>query len=250
MHNVKACILNETEKIFSRKKAVFFLSFTALIPILSYYIILRLQSGFGVAALGTANYPVLMLNVFTSLLLPLMIFMHASDMFSGEIADKTIRIAVTRPITRLKVFASKQVALAITLLIYLVVAFLSSVLCSFFLVERGNWLSGLLQSVIAYSAACLPMFTLGIVAVFLAQFFKNSSGALATCILLYALMKLAAFVFPQITVYTPTAYTDSYLLWIGNSVAFGKIASIYMFLIACCILFFTVGYIFFDKKEL
>jgi ABC-2 type transport system permease protein len=249
MHSLKAGIVNEALKIISRKKAVFFLLIAAILPVAAVPVISRVQSGFGIAAVASADFPLLMLNLYTALFLPLILFMTASDLFAGEIGDKTMRITLTRPISRFKVFVSKHVSMFLYTLLYLTVALASSTISSLFLAEKGDLPKGLLNSAAAYGLAAVPMFTLGVVAVFLVQFFKNGSGALTVCILVYALAKGISFVFPQLTVYSPTAYTDWYQLWIGSSVAAGKIASIFMFLMACSILFFTAGYYMFDKKE-
>lgn len=249
MHSLKAAIINETLKICTRTKAIFFLCLTALIPIASVPVLSRFQSGFGVAAVTSADFPVLMLNVFTALILPLLIFMAAADMFAGETGDRTIRMVLIRPISRMNVFLSKQAALLLYTGLHLAVALGSSLAAARFLPDKGNLAAGIPRSILAYGTAILPMLTLGIAAVFVSQFFRNASGALTVCLLLYALAKLASFVFPPFNVYSPAAYTDWHLLWIGHSLAAGKIASIFMFLTACCILFFTAGYVFFDRKE-
>jgi ABC-2 type transport system permease protein len=85
--------------------------------------------------------------------------------------------------------------------------------------------------------------------VLLAQFFSSSSGALTTTILLYIAAKAAAFFFPQVSTYSPTAYTDWHLMWIGSQMASGKVLSVFIFLLACSILCFTAGFYLFDKKE-
>lgn len=249
MHSMKAGIINETLKICSRTKAVVFLCIIALIPVVSVPLLSSLQSGFGINVVAPADFPILILNVLTAFVMPLLIFMAAADMFAAEVGDRTIRMVLMRPVTRLQVFASKQLALLLYICLYLLVALVASLASAWFLPEMGTLSSGSMHAVLAYVVAVLPMMTLGAAAVFFCQFFKNASGALTICLLLYALFKLAAYVFPQVSVFSPTAYTDWHMLWIGQSVLAGKISSIFMFLSACCILFFTAGYYFFDKKE-
>lgn len=250
MHSLKATVMNEAVKIASRKKTVFFLVLTAVIPAAAALLASRFQNGFGVSAISAADLPILVLNIVTTFLVPLLIFMSAADMFAGEIGDKTVRIALIRPVARWKVFAAKQITLLFYIGIYLLEAFAASVIAACFLADRGGLLPELPHALAAYALAILPMMTLGIAAVFVSQWFKNGSGALAVCILLYAGAKLIAFVFPQLNLYSPTAYTDWHMLWIGGTVAAGKIFSIFVFLIACCIISFTAGYYVFDKKEL
>ncbi|MNW02394.1 hypothetical protein D3C71_1981700 [compost metagenome] len=69
-------------------------------------------------------------------------------------------------------------------------------------------------------------------------------------ILVYLAFKVAAFFIPQLATYSPTAYMDWHMLWVGGSMVTGKIMSIFMFLMGCSILFFTAGFYLFEKKEL
>jgi ABC-2 type transport system permease protein len=250
MHSLKVSVLNELWKIWSRKKSIFFLALSALIPIGSAVILARFQSGFGIAAITSSDFPIMVLNVLTLLVIPLLVFMTAADMFAGEQGDKTIRIALTRPVTRIKVFAAKQICLLLLICTHMAAAFLCSAAAASFLARDGSFPLAMMRALLAYGIAVIPMMALGTAAVFVSQFFKNSSGALTVCILLYALCKLAAIFIPQLNNYSPAAYTDWYMLWIGQTAAAGKIASIFMFLLACCILFFTAGFYLFDKKEM
>jgi ABC-2 type transport system permease protein len=249
MHSLKVSILNELWKIWSRKKSIFFLCVSALIPIGTAMMLSRFQSGFGIAAVTSSDFPIMVLNVLTLFVMPLLVFMTAADMFAGEWGDKTLRIVLTRPVTRIKVYVAKQTALLLLICTHMAAAFLCSAAAASFLARNGSFPLAMMRALLAYGTAVMPMMTLGIAAVFVSQFFKSSSGALTVCILLYALCKLVAFFIPQLNNYSPTAYTDWYMLWIGQTVAAGKIASIFMFLLACCILFFTAGFYLFDKKE-
>jgi ABC-2 type transport system permease protein len=250
MHSLVANIRNETLKIAYKKKTLFFLIMTILIPIGASLLIANFQSSIGIGAISAKDFPVAMLGLFTVIFLPLFVFMGASDQFSGEMGDRTMKIVLTRPISRFKVFASKQISLGIYIIAYLAAAFIASVFSSVLLLQGSSKLgTAFISWIIAYGAAFLPLITLSIIAVLLAQFFSSSSGALTTSILLYIAAKAAAFFFPQISTYSPTAYTDWHLMWIGSQMASGKVFSVFIFLLACSILCFTAGFYLFDKKE-
>ncbi|WNR43949.1 ABC transporter permease [Paenibacillus roseipurpureus] len=244
-----ANVWNELLKMTMKKKTIFFLAVTLLLPLLAGMLLSKFQNGIGVGAISTDDFPIIMLGMFTSIFLPLFVFMGAADVFSGEMGERTMKNMLLRPLSRFKVFASKQLALGIFIALYLVVALIASIVAAMFfdhfggLRSVGNWF-------LAYGAAFLPLLVLSIAAVCLAQFFSRSSSALTVSILLYLTFKVAAFFLPQIATYSPTAYTDWHTLWVSGSMVTGKIASIFMFLSACSILFFTAGYYLFDKKEL
>ncbi|TJY42212.1 hypothetical protein E5161_09385 [Cohnella pontilimi] len=241
--------INEWVKMSARKKTIFFLGLIAIIPFLGLPVVLRLQNGLGITAVAGAHYPINILNMLTLFVLPLMIFMSVSDMFSGEFGDRTIRSVLLRPVGRFKIFTAKVLAAFGLIAAGLMLGWLSSTIASFFLPASEGMAGGIANSALAYAVAALPMFALCTVAVFIAQFFKNASGALAICILVYAAAKLITFVFPEYTVFSPTAYTDWYEIWIGSAVSAGKLMTIFSFLTGCAIVFYTSGYYLFDKKE-
>lgn len=249
MHSLTANIWNETFKLAFKKKTIFFLAFTLLLPVIAGILLARFQSGIGIGAIASQDFPIVMLGLFTSIFLPLFVFMGAADVFSGEMGERTMKNTLTRPITRFRVFASKQIALGIYIALYLIAALLASMISAMFFGHFGG-IGTIFTWFLAYGSAFVPLIVLSIAAVCLAQFFSGSSSALTVSILLYLAFKVAAFFIPQIATYSPTAYTDWHMLWIGSSMAISKMSSIFMFLIACSILFFTAGYYLFDKKEI
>jgi ABC-2 type transport system permease protein len=249
MHNLYANTWNETVKLALRKKTVFFMILSLLIPIGAGLLFGNFQSGFGINAVSAGEFPITMLSLFTAILLPLFVFMGAADLFSGEQGNRTMKIILTRPISRFKIFASKQISLAIYIVAYLFTALIGSVISSIFLNGELTF-AAIVDWLIAYGTAFLPLVVLSIVAVLLAQFFTSSSGALTISILLYIGVKVVSVFIPQVSTYSPTAYLDWHMLWLENSLATGQIWNVFMFLLACSILCFTAGYYYFDKKEL
>jgi ABC-2 type transport system permease protein len=249
MHSLTANVWNETIKLASKKKTIFFLAVTLLLPVIAGLLLARFQSGIGIGAIASGDFPIVMLGLFTSIFLPLFVFMGAADVFAGEMGERTMKNTLTRPITRFKVFASKQIALGVYIALYLIAGLLASIMSALFFQDFGG-VSTVFTWFLAYGSAFIPLLVLSIAAVLLAQFFSSSSSALTVSILLYLAFKVAAFFIPQIATYSPTAYTDWHMLWIGSRVAIGKMSSIFMFLMACSILFFTAGFYLFDKKEI
>lgn len=249
MHNLYANVWNETLKIALKKKTWFFMAMTLLIPIGAALLFANVQSGLGISAVSSGDFPIVMLGLFTGIFLPLFIFMGAADQFSGELGDRTLKILLTRPISRFKVFVSKQISLGLSIAVYLFLGMLGSVGSALFLSGRvsvysiGDWL-------LAYGSAFVPLAALSIAAVFIAQFFSSGSSALTVSVLLYIAVKVSSFFFPQVSTYSPTAYLDWHMLWIGTPMASNQVGAVFMFLAACSILFFTAGYYLFDKKEL
>lgn len=249
MRLLKACTINELTKLTARRKTLFFLLLSALLPFIGLPIVRQLQNGLGVVGIAQDQYAISILNGLTLFLIPLTIFMLASDTFSGEFGDRSIRSVLTRPVGRGKIFAAKLIALFAIVAGQLALSLAASSIASLFLPSSGAGLSGFGTAALAYAAAALPMLTLCAAAALVAQGFKNASGALAVCILLFAAAKLVGFVFPSYMAYAPTSYTDWYTLWIGSSVSVGKLVNVFNFLLGCGIVFYALGYTIFDRKE-
>jgi ABC-2 type transport system permease protein len=195
------------------------------------------------------DLPLLMLSLFTFALLPVFVFMTAADTFTGEVQARTLKLILMRPITRAKVYASKVLTLAIYIAVQLGTLWLASVLTALFIPEGA--VSGVFwDSIKAYTASFLPMLTIGLIMVFIAQFFNNSTGALAFIILLYAAAKLIPFLVPQASIWSAFSYTDWYVLWVGNGASISKLLHSFVLLLAYCIMAYTAGLIMFDKKRL
>lgn len=247
MHHFKASLINELEKIARRGKTAVFLALTAIIPFAFGALTAYGQSRFGIAVFGGAGYPVEALTWMTSLFLPVLLFMQAADSFSGETADRTLNIALMRPAPRWMLFTAKQLALIVSIGIFLAAAGIGAVLASSLFGLGGLSGGGTAQALLAYAVALLPMTALSAAAVWIGQSFKSGSGALVCVLLLYACAKATALFFPAAAGFTPAAYTDWHLLWLGG-VGAEKLGRIFLFLTGCSIVCFTAGFYRFDRK--
>jgi ABC-2 type transport system permease protein len=250
MSSYIAGVQNELSKLVARKKLLILLGVLLLLPVAAAILLSQLQNGIGIAAISGGDFPQLMLGIYTNFFLPLLLFMAAADLFSGEIQDRTLKLTLTRPISRFQVFASKITVLALYSFTALASALILSMVSGLALSARTGWGEAMLQAVISYGVALLPMIALAIAASLLAQFFKSASGALAICVVLYAALKLLGLFYPQFTVYSPTNYTDWHQLWINSAVSARKLITATGYLLACCILCFTAAFAMFDKREL
>ncbi len=253
MNSLNANIINELQKIFLKKRTVAYLVISIIIPVLAAVLFYFFRSRLGIFAVSAVSFPVMVLGWFTALLLPLFIFSTAADIFSGEVGEKTLKITLTRPISRFKVFASKNITIAAFTIIMLAVVFITSFISGLFLggLDGGGQLpAGLSQWLPAYTAAIYPMLFLGILAAFVAQFFRSSGSALITCVFAYLAAKAIPLIFPGTARINPFAYTDWHVMWLGSSVTAGMLMNIFLLLLSYNLIFFAAGYYLFEKKEL
>jgi ABC-2 type transport system permease protein len=161
------------------------------------------------------------------------------------VAARTLKLSLLRPITRFKVFATKTAALAIGAAVLLLLLGVVTFLLSLVYGEAGA--AG--DTLKAYTASLLPMIAMGVAAVFLSQFFKSASGSLVFSIVLYAAIKAVPLFFPSFSAFSLVSYTDWHILWLTGTVPFAKLLSTFFVLVSSIVLFFSLGYYLFERKE-
>jgi len=80
----KAAFVNETVKLLKKKKLIAAAVLSVLGVLIGQAAVTALQSGFGLRVAGSAEFPLLVLPVFTYTILPLFTTFVAIDMFNGN----------------------------------------------------------------------------------------------------------------------------------------------------------------------
>ncbi|MFM1651609.1 ABC transporter permease [Brevibacillus sp. B_LB10_24] len=247
MHSLYANVLNETHKLFRQKRTKLALLLTVLAPVLSAVLLDSFHSNTGI--FFGRDFTLLMLGLFSTVFLPLFLFMTAADSFAGEVAARTLKNVLVQPIARSKIFASKVIAITVFTAALLAIVWLVSLLAGLVFVGGITW-RGLADSLTAYPAAFVSMTAVGMAAVFVAQWFRSGVGAFALCVFLYIAAKLLPFIFPQMAAWSIFSYTDWHMLWIGNAASFGRLFNAFVFLLSSCIITYTAGWYLFEKKQI
>lgn len=247
MNNMRANIINEVQKLFLKKKITAFLVITAIICFLSAFFISSIQEKLVFIAIDSISFPLMSLTIFTNIFLPLFIFMTVAELFSGEVGDRTLKLVLIRPISRLKIFISKNIAIAIYIIINLIIVFIVSMSSSMLI--NGNSNLSIPHIMFAYIIDWVPAIVLALFASFIAQFFKSSSGAIITCILCFIAMKGLSIFVSGLNNVVFTSYLNWYSLWSIGQFSFTRTINILFMILSYAVIFFTSGYYFFDIKE-
>jgi hypothetical protein len=251
MHSLKANTENEIRKMFLRSKVRACFILAVAIPAVIFILIDLLHSKSGILAVGGSSFPIFILGLFTSVLLPLFIFMWAADAFAGEVGEGTMKITLMRPITRFKVYLSKTLALSLATVLLLAIMLLAASICGLFLSSGvSQFISGWVNGLKACILAVVPMISMVITAVFLSQFFRSSSGALTCSILVYIVGRFLPVVEPVAGKVLIFSYTNWHTLWLGNITDPARLLYAFMIMVSTSILLFTGGFYIFDTREL
>nr|WP_240160027.1 ABC transporter permease subunit [Paenibacillus aceris] len=230
-----------------RKKVVMFAIFSAILPVLLAISLGALQPILGLMAVSQ-SFPIMMLTIYTSIWIPLIILTITGDLFPGEVASRTLKLALLRPNSRFQVFGTKVAALATGIAGILLLLGIITFICNLFAGTAANVIESF-HMVKAYVAAFVSMIALSALFVFVSQFFKSASSFMVFSLVLYAAAKVAPFLLSSIAAFSPASYTDWHMLWLSQTVSAGKLMTTSLFLISSCMLFLALGYYKFDRKE-
>lgn len=250
MERFKAALVNEIEKMYKKKKAIVIIIISLITIVFGQLMVIAIRSGFGIRGVSSTEFPLLVLSVFVNTILPLFTALVAIDIFTGEFSHNTMKIALTRPISRLKLFSAKIAAVAFFALINLMVVMILSTLTGFLFNTSSITMIGLIRIVVSYLVTVIPIMALAIIIIFFANVFRNSTAVFFLSIILFIAFKALEFVFPQYSSLFFTSYLGWYNLWISDAMPFMKILRQLLIMLGYGIMFFTAGYYLFDKKDL
>lgn len=239
MNIIKAGVRNEFVKLMIRKKYQVLILLTFLLSI-------------GINMLTTlgnvsTNSSLVVLSAITRFILPLMIAMAAADLFTAEQENGSIKLILTRPISRIKIFSSKILAIFIYSIASLLIGYLSSIIYSILLNFEG--LANMWEITLSYAVSIVPIFTIILFSAVISQLCKNSSSTVMMSVFSYMAIVVIGIIFPNISPMLFTSYTGWYKLFIGASMPLANIFNILILLIGYILIFFAAGLISFEKKE-
>lgn len=245
----QAALVNEIEKLYKKKKALVALIIALATIVVGQLGIVGVRSGFGIRGVSSMEFPLLVLSVVVNTLLPLFTALVAIDSFSGEFSHNSMRILLTRPVSRFKLFSAKIAAIALFILANLLLLLVFSVLAGFLFNTNSAGLDMIAKTVWSYLVSLLPMLVLALGIVLLANIFKSGISVFFVSILLFIVLKVLGVLFPQYASLFITTHLDWYNIWLVSSFPLGKIMRELLIMAGYAIMLFTAGFYLFDRKE-
>lgn len=249
MVEFKAALINELEKLYKKKKVLVAASVSLIFIILGQLSIIVLRSGFGVRGTSSIEFPILVLSVVVNTILPLFTALVTIDSFSGEFAQNTMKIAITRPVTRLKFFTAKITAVILFIFVNLLFVMLFSTVTGFIFNSNSYTLLGIIRILVSYLVTLLPMLVFSLLIVLLTNILRSGISVFFVSILIFIVFKALGIVFSSYSGLFFTSMMNWYTLWIMDSISFMKIFRQFMMMCSYVILLFTGSYYLFDKKD-
>lgn len=249
MVEFKAAVINEMEKLYKKKKIIVAAIVSLIFIVIGQLAIVGVRSGFGLRGTSSMEFPILVLSVVVNTILPLFAALVTIDSFSGEFSHNTMKIAITRPITRLKFFTAKIVAVMFFVLANLLFVMIFSIMAGVIFNSNSFTFQGIMRIVVSYAVTIFPMMILVLLIITFTNIIKSGTGVFFLSIFVFIIFKALEIIFSQYSGIFFTSMFNWYNLWIMSNFPFLKIFRQFMMMLSYGILLFTLGYYLFDKKD-
>ncbi len=250
MEGFKASFLNEIEKMYKKKKAVVVVVISLITIVLSQLVAAGVRFGFGFRLTDGSYFPKLVLSVFVNTILPLFTALVAIDIFTGEFSHNTMKIALTRPITRIKLFSAKITAIAFFITANLMIVMILSTLTGFIFNPTSITAVAIIRIIVSYLVTIIPVMVLSLIIIFFANVFGSGVAVFFLGIILFIVFKVLEIVYSQYSSLFITSMLGWFQYWNVDTLPLSKILREFLIMAGYAIMFFTAGYYLFDKRDL
>jgi ABC-2 type transport system permease protein len=250
MVGFKAALINELEKLSKKKKGIVAVVLSVLLIVVGQFTLIALRKGFGLRGAGSGEFPILVLSIVMNSVLPLFTALVAIDSFSGEFSQNTMKIALTRPVTRLKFFTAKLSAVMIFVLANLLMVMVLSIVVGIIFNTNSFNMISVLRIVISYIVSALPMLVLALIIITLTNVLRSGISVFFLSILIFISFKALEIVSSRYSGLFFTSMMDWYNLWLMDTLPLSKIFREFLLMCSYVIILFTGSYYLFDKKDL
>lgn len=168
--------------------------------VIGQLVIVGVRSGFGLRGTGSVEFPMLVLSVVVNTILPLFTALVAIDSFSGEFTQNSMRITLTRPVSRFKIYTAKITSIVLFILGALLLLLVFSLLAGFIFNTNSATLDSLGRTVFSYFVSLLPLTVLALAIALLANIFKSGIAVFFVSILTFLALKVLGVLFLSIQV--------------------------------------------------
>jgi len=249
MAGFKATLINEIEKLYKKKKVLVAMVISLAFIVIGQVVMIGLRSGFGLRGVGSMEFPILVLSVVVNTILPLFTALVTIDSFSSEFSQNTMKISITRPVTRLKFFTAKLGAIVVFIIVNLLFVLIFSVIAGLIFNSNSFSLHGITRIIISYAVTLLPMIILALLIALFCNIIRSGIAVFFLSIIIFIGFKGLGIYYSQYSGLFFTSMVDWYSLWIMDTLPIAKLIREFMLMVSYGILLFTGGYYLFDKKD-
>ncbi|MEN8904847.1 MAG: ABC transporter permease [Clostridiales bacterium] len=249
MKEIKITIINEIDKIISKKKFYILLILSLLsigiIQILLYFS----KTFFGINSMDFEGFPKFILLIFSNTILPLIIILLTIDIFSNEFNNNTIKLSIMKPITRFELFLSKCLSIIVIMSVFIFFIMFFSILLSLIFNFSSFSINSFFRIVLAYGVIILPICVVSLIIIFISNIIESASLIFFTSVLIILILKGLGMFLPQYSNLFIISFLEWYNLWLIDYIPVFRILRSFLIMIGMGIMLYSAAYYNFDKKS-
>ena len=249
MEGFRAAFLIEILKLSKKKKIMAAAILSILAVLIGQVAVTAIKHGLGLRVVGSTEFPIVVLSIFIYTILPLFSTFVAIDMFNGEYSSNTMKLTLTRPVSRFGVFSAKVSTLAAFIFANLLFVMILSLLAGFLFNPSSASLLGIIRIILAYFSSFLPVFVFSLLVVLLSNLIRGGLAVFFLSIIIFIGFKFLSIFFTQYSSFFITSMFDWYFLWLSETINSYKIFRQLLIMAGSGIMFFTAGFYLFDRKD-
>ena len=238
---------DELYKLRHRKKYFVMLLIGAAVCVIRWggsALIARLTGG---AVFVRSNMPLGMLPFAVELLVPVMLFMAVTDMFTSEYAADTLKACLLKPVTRLKVLSAKAAAAIVLAAVSMLAMY---IVCLIVQAVSGGGFSQWAPALAAYLIDLVPLAGVALLGILINVCLKGPSAAMLLSLAVYAVMKYMGYYVSGSESFLFTSYAKWHSLFLGAALPFDMLIYKIGIVAGSILILFSVSYIIFDKRDI
>lgn len=250
MEGFKAAFANERFKLLKRKKVNAAAVLAILAVVIGQIAVTTIKHGLGLRIAGGTEFPLVVLSMYTYTLLPLFASFVAIDMFNGEYSSNTMKITLTRPVSRLGVFTAKVLNIALFIAANLLFVMLLSLAAGLLFNPLSSGWDGVAKVLVSYAVTFLPVFVFTLLVVLLSNVLRGGLAVFFLSVLIFLGLTFLGIALPSASSFLVTSMFDWHTLWIAEKLNGFKIVRQTLTMAGFGVMLFTAGYALFRRKDL
>lgn len=237
----------EYKKTMLQNKIKIMIVFLIISSIAGGILYFFLKQNIGVEIVTAERYPVYILDILNSFILPLFVIVISSDLVTAELRDGTIKNMFALPINKSLIYAGK--ILSSVLIITMIVTIIGFICVLTSVIGYGmEVLGGIGAIVFSFLGTIAYLSLLLVISTFISLFIASPSTANFINILLWFGMRTVGVFFAPVQRFLPTSYINWYQPLI-NGDGLNAIIQPLMFMLSYFVIFLVLGILIFEKKD-
>lgn len=246
MNTFTFALKKELFKLAHRKKYLVFIILGALVSIGRWggtALIAKLSLG---QVVVKSNIALEMLPFAVEILIPIIMFIAISDLFTHEYSSDTLKLSLLQPITRFKLLSAKAAAVIILGGISLIAMYIINIIVQ--LISGGSVTNGLVTFA-AYIIDIIPLIGIAFLGILVNVSLKGSTSATLLSLAIYGIMKYMGLYVSGTESFLFTASAKLHQLILGQAVPIHILMYKFGILAGSILILYSLSYIIFDRKN-